>query len=213
MSTLYNEHKVQQLLNSYGKLIDSHIAYGCTGYLFTFMFDQIPGSDSSRLSEMKKQLTWFYGRLAKASVPSPSKEKWTEYLPRAILVPDFPVFKHAKQNLRDVTVNDGLHWHGLVLQHPFRFRFSEGLDVHIKKDPFKYLVGSIRHIDAQPIKSKGSYVTGYGMKALTGDRISQDDVLIFPRSVTELPCKLSARAAGELVTYDFQSHFSERKPS
>jgi len=154
MRTLYNEHNVQQLLHSYGKWIDSHIAYGCTGYLFTFMFEQIPGSDRSRLSEM--QLTWFYGRLAKASVPSPSKEKWTEYLPRAILVPDFPVFKHAKQSLRDLTVNDGLHWHGLVLQHQFRFRFSEGLDAHIKKDPFTYLFGNIRRIDAQPIKSRAS---------------------------------------------------------
>ena len=45
------------------------MAYGWHGYLFSFMFNQIKESDNDRMEEMKKQLGWFYGRLAKASVP------------------------------------------------------------------------------------------------------------------------------------------------
>jgi hypothetical protein len=69
MDTSYNSYRVQSLLQGYGHWVADHMDYGYNGYLLTFMFSQIPGSDASRMLEMKKQLCWFYGRLAKASVP------------------------------------------------------------------------------------------------------------------------------------------------
>jgi hypothetical protein len=83
--------------------------HGWHGYFSSFMFSQIPGSDASRMLEMKKHLGWFYGRLAKASVPKASSPEWSEFLPKAVLAPDLPVPKRSKVKLRDVTINDGLH--------------------------------------------------------------------------------------------------------
>src|SRR6266853_180738 len=130
MNTFHNNN-TQLLITTYGQWLNQHMAYGWNGFFLTFMFGQMPGSENSRMLEMKKQLGWFYGRLAKASVPRPSQEKWSGFLPQAVLVPDFPVFKHVKQNLRDFTVNNGLHWHGLVLQHPLQPKLQEALDVHV----------------------------------------------------------------------------------
>jgi len=204
MNTFDNSHHANVLLHSYGQWINEHMAYGWNGYLFSFMFDQLQGSDHGRMQEMKKQLGWFYGRLAKASVPKASSQKWSQYLPKAVLVPDFPVFKHSKQRLRDVTTNNGLHWHGIILATWRALKLQQSLDVHVKENPGTYLVGHIRRIDVKPITHDVEYVTGYGMKSLKSSRVSDDDILIFPRSVSELPGKGPVRAAGEKPMYDFQ---------
>jgi hypothetical protein len=206
MRRFHNIQASQSLIHAYGQWIHDYRAHNWNCYFFTFVFDNIPGSDTSRIGEMKEQLGWFYGRLAKASVPRPSQEKWSAFLPRAILVPDFPVFKNERQSLREITINNGLHWHGLVVQPPLprRPKLQEDLDTHVMGNLHRYLVGNIRRIDVVPIKERPQYVTGYGMKALTKGRISQDEVLIFPRSVGELPTNQPIRAAGERPTYDFQ---------
>ena len=131
MDTLYNNHHVQRLLQAYGQWVHDHMAYGWHGYLLSFMFCQIKESDEKRMLEMRKHLGWFYGRLAKASVPKASSPKWSGFLPKAVLAPDFPVPKNSKQKLRDVTINNGLHWHGLILVNPFAPKLPGNLDVPI----------------------------------------------------------------------------------
>jgi hypothetical protein len=168
------------------------------------MFCQIQAPDHRRTEEMKKHLGWFYGRLAKASVPKASHPKWSPFLPKAVLFPDLPVPKHSKVQLRDVTMNNGIHWHGLVLVNPLAPKFPGNLDIHINENLGKYLVGSIRTIDVKPITHDPEYVTGYGMKGLKRSSFSEDDVLILPRSVSELPSNGPVRAAGEKPMYDFQ---------
>lgn len=162
MDTYYSNHQVQQLLQAYGKLIHDRIDQGWLGYFLSFMFSQIPGSDASRMLEMRKHLGWFYGRLAKASVPKASNCEWTEFLPQMVLAPDLPVPKHSKQRLKDVTINNGLHWHGLAVVNPLTPNLHEPLDVHIRQDPGKYLAGSIREIGIKPITHTPEYVTGTG---------------------------------------------------
>jgi hypothetical protein len=159
-------------------MVHEHVAYGRNGYLLSFMFDQIQGSNCGRMAEMKKHLGWFYGRLAKASVPKASSSEWSEFLPKAVLAPDFPVFKHSKQRLKDVTMNNGLHWHGLVLVHPLTPKLHGPLDLHIKENLGRYLAGNIRSIDVLSITHEPEYVTGYGMKGLKRSSFSDDDILI-----------------------------------
>ena len=156
---------------------------------------------------MKKHLGWFYGRLAKNSVPKASHPIWSEFLPKAVLAPDFPVPKKSKQTLRDVTVNDGLHWHGLVLFNPLAPKSAGPLDAHINENLRKYLVGSIRTIGVEPITHDPVNVTGYGMKGLKRRQFFEHEILIFPRTVSELPTNgpvLPVLAAGEKPMYDFQ---------
>jgi hypothetical protein len=204
MQNVYNNHHVQQLLEAYGQWVHDHMAYGWDGYLLSFMFDQIKVPEHRRMEEMKKHLGWFYGRLAEASVPKASSPRWSSFLPRAVLSPDLPVFKYEKQQLRDVTINNGLHWHGPVLVNPLAPKLPGNRDVHINENLGKYLVGSIRTIGVEPITNDPVYVTGYGMKGLKRSTFSEDDVLIFPRTVSELPSNGPVRVAGEKPVYDFQ---------
>jgi hypothetical protein len=154
--------------------------------------------------EMKKHLGWFYGRLAKASVPKASSPKWSPILPKVVLAPDLPVPKHSKVQLRDVTINNGFHWHGLVLVNPLAPKSPGNLDVHINENLGKYLVGSIRTIGVEPITHDPVYVTGYGMKGLKRSSFFENEILIFPRTVSELPSNGPVRPAGEKPMYDFQ---------
>ena len=223
MDTLYNNHHVQQLLQAYGRWVHDHLVHGWHGYLLSFMFyhlsgsdvsqilGQLPGSDvSKRLEIIKKHLSWFYGRLAKASVPKASSPEWSPFLPQAVLAPDLPVPKRSKIQLRDVTINNGPHWHGLIMVNPLAPKLPGNLDLHINENPGKYLVGSTRKIDAEPITHDPVYVTGYGLKGMKRSTFSYDDILIFPRTVSELPTKGPdprkgpVRAAGEKPMYDFQ---------
>jgi hypothetical protein len=189
MDTLYNNHRIQQLLQAYGQWVHDQMAHGWHGYLLSFMFFQIQGSYEERMKEMKTHLGWFYGRLAKASVPKASSPEWSPFLPQVVLAPDLPVPKHSKVQLRDVTINNGLHWHGLIMVNPLPPKLPGNLDLHINENLRKYLVGSIRTIGVEPITHDPVYVTEYGMKGLKIRSFSTDDVLIFPRTVRELPNK------------------------
>ena len=48
-------------------------------------------------------------------------------------VPDLPVYKKSKQDLRDVFINDGLHMHGIGVANRLG-RISESLDVHFGRN-------------------------------------------------------------------------------
>jgi hypothetical protein len=73
----------------------------------------------------------------------------------------------------------------------------------------RLLVGSIREIGVKRITHEPEYMTGYGLKSLQS-RFSTDEIVIFPRVVSELPTKGQdprkgpIRAAGEKPMYDFQ---------
>ena len=160
------------------------------------------------LQALAAQLRYVAANLPPSVHGKPSHPKWSPFLPKAILVADLPVPKHSKVQLREVTINNGIHWHGLMLTNPFAPKLQEPPDVHIKKNLSKYLVGSIRQIDVQPITHDPEYVTGYGLKSLKS-RFSTDEIVIFPRSVSELPSRRApgkgpVRAPGERPTYDFQ---------
>jgi hypothetical protein len=135
---------------------------------------------------MERELLRWYGRLATRSVRKPRSPRWAPLLPRGVFVPDLPVFKRSKQNLRDVIINDGLHVHGIVVANRFG-RISEPLDEHFSKNLEKYLTGNLRYIDIEPITRTAGYVTEYAMKGLKRPIFSMDHVLVLPRSLGELP--------------------------
>jgi hypothetical protein len=175
---------IKGLLGSYGNWIHHHLANGWAGYLLSFKFSQLSGSNALRMHQMKKHLGWFYGRLAKASVPKAGSPKWAPLLPKLIAAPDLPIAKHCKHSTREVTINDGIHWHGLVLVNPLTPKVHVPLDL---ANVPKYCVGSIEEIDVGLITHRPRDVTSYGMKGLKRREFDTDDVLIFPRSISELP--------------------------
>ena len=63
----------------------------------------------------------------------------------------------------------------------------ETLDIYFEENLGDFLMGNIRHIDVQRITHRPKYATGYGMKGLKRPTFSEDDVLVLPRDVSELP--------------------------
>jgi hypothetical protein len=174
------------LIDHYGAWIQQQIDQDWDGYLFTFMFNQLPGSLRAKSQQMEREICKWYGRLVTRSVRRPRSPQWAPILPKGIFVPDLPVSKKSKQDLLDVVINDGLHVHGIVVANRLG-RISEPLDVHFGEKLDQYLTGNLRHIDVQPITHMARYVTSYGMKGLKRPAFSLDNVLILPKTLGELP--------------------------
>jgi hypothetical protein len=173
------------LIRHYGAWVKEHLDEGWDGYLFTFLFNPLPGSVRAKSQQMEREIVRWYGRLATRSVRKPRSPQWAPLLPKGIFVPDLPVAKRSKQDLRDVVINDGLHMHGIVVANRLG-RISEPLDIHFERNLEKYLTGTLRNIDIKPITRTAGYVTEYGMKGLKRPCFSPDQVLVLPRTIGEL---------------------------
>jgi hypothetical protein len=66
-----------------------------------------------------------------------------------------------------------------------------------------YFTQELHHIDVKPVTHDPEFVVDYCMKPLK-NRCSPDDIVVFPRTVSELPSTEPVRAAGEKPMYDFQ---------
>jgi hypothetical protein len=174
------------LIHHHGNWVQQQIDEGWDAYLFTFLFNQLLGSMRAKSQQMEQEIVRWYGRLATRTVRKPRSPTWAPLLPKGIFVPDLPVFKKSKQDLRDVVINDGLHVHGIVVANRLG-RISEPLDVHFAEKLDEYLTGNLRHIDVEHITHMAKYVTEYGMKGLKRPNFSPDNILVLPRTLRELP--------------------------
>jgi hypothetical protein len=182
------------LIQAYGKWVKQQIDDGWDAYFFSFLFSQLPGSFGAKTQQMERELLRWYGRLATRTVRKPRSPEWAPLLPKGIFVPDLPVAKRSKQDLRDVVINDGLHVHGIVVATRLG-RISEPFDVHFERNLEKYLTGNLRHIDVERITHMAKYVTSYAMKGLKRPMFSPDQILVLPRTLGELP-DLKRRSPG-----------------
>src|ERR1700674_2040507 len=121
-------------IEAYGRWVHAQIDQGWDAYIFTFEFNQLPGPSKERLRLMREYLHRWYGRPATRTVRYPRSPKWSPFLPKAILVPDYPVPKHAKKTLMQVAIDDGLHYQGPVLATRVGTRLQDTLDVHMKNN-------------------------------------------------------------------------------
>jgi hypothetical protein len=196
-------HDAKLLIEAYGEWVHANMDDGWDAYFFTFEFNQLPWPPSERIKLIHGYLHRWYGRLATRTVRYPRSPKWMPFLPKTILIPDYAVRKHSKKRLMQVTVNDGLHYHGLVLATRLGTRLQEPLDIHFKNNGATYFTKELHHLNVKPITYSPEFITDYGLKALKG-RCSPDDILIFPKTVSDLPSKGPVLAAGKRPTYDFQ---------
>ena len=174
------------LIQAYGAWVQEQIDEGWDGYLFTFLFNPLPGSIRVKNQLMEREILRWYGRLATRTVRNPRSLKWAPLLPKGVFVPDLPVYRKSKQDLRDVFINDGLHMHGIGVANRLG-RIPESLDVHFAERLDEYLTSNLRHIDVERITHMAKYVTSYAMKGLKRPIFSPDHILVLPRSVKELP--------------------------
>jgi hypothetical protein len=176
----FQYHHRLALIDAYGDWLQQWLDEGWDGYLFTFMFHQLPGSRRAMVHQMHQQIERWYGMLATRTVRKPRSPVWAPFLPKGIFVPDLPFSKGLKQGILDVSINDGLHVHGVVVANRWA-RILDTLDRYFQENLKKFLVGKIRHIDVQRITHRAKYVADYGLKGLKRPTFSEDDVLVLPR--------------------------------
>jgi len=174
------------LLEAYGDWVNEWMQQGWDGYLITFMFHNLSGSMSTQISQMHQEVTKVFSKLVTRMVRKPRSPSWVPLLPKGVFVPDLPVVKRAKVQIRDASTNNGLHMHGVILANRWG-RLPDPLDQHLQEKRATYLTGKIRSIDVVKIENRPKYTTEYAGKGLKRPCFNTDHVLILPRSLSELP--------------------------
>src|SRR4051812_8440144 len=175
-----------QLVTAYGEMVADRVDAGWEPYILTYMFKHIGGSPRHVGETMRKEVERVYATMLTRIVRHPRSEWHRWKLPMLIGGPDWPVPKHQRQDKRNVIANDGQHMHAVELM-PAVSRLKERLDDHIDDEQPRYVREPLFRIHAQRITDDPGYVTEYVLKALQRGRSTPDDLIVLPRSASELP--------------------------
>ncbi len=156
-------------------------------YLITFMFNSLPGSTEGKLWQMTKEIEHFYTNLITRIIRKPSQKSNLERCPRLVAFPDLPVSKGSKTALADVAVNDGLHFHGVLLV-PVKSRLKCDLKVHINANRRLYIGnhGQLRDVHLKKIAFDPKGVSDYVFKLWKRNPEFAEWLVVLPRSQSEL---------------------------
>jgi hypothetical protein len=119
----------------------------------------------------------------------PTSPAGSKRVPLLVAFPDYPIRKLDRFSTLDVKINEGLHYHAIILVHT-ESRLKVGLDIHIKEHGSRYVRewDALRTIHIQPINdSTAKTAVGYGFKALQWRIPDSDRIFVRPRAVSELP--------------------------
>jgi hypothetical protein len=93
-SNFQYQHRLA-LIQAHGDWAQDWLNQGWDGYLFSFMFNQLPGSRHAMVQQMHQELLRWYGRLATRTVRKMRSPVLVPFLPKGIFVPDLPVPKRS----------------------------------------------------------------------------------------------------------------------
>jgi len=178
------------MIEGYGELVQKYIDEGFRAYLVTFMFRPLAGSMNRKaiLVQMNNEVQRVYSTFITRVVRNPRSPASGDRLPILIACPDFPVPKRQKQPLADLTINDGLHCHGVLLV-PTHSRLKGGVRKHFGLHRALYLGDRrrLKRIHLKRITHRPAYVTEYAFKTFKRGKVDADDILVLPRARRELP--------------------------
>jgi hypothetical protein len=159
-----------------------------TGFQVTFMFNHIPGRFERQCEVMEDEIDRVYRTLVPQVERSPRSKAGRKRLPLLLAFPDYPQRKLDRPSFLDVKINNGLHYHGVVLVHT-ESRLKIGLDIHMADNEYRYVRerDALRRIYIQPIDDfTAKTAVGYGFKALKWRIPDTDRIFIRPRTRHEL---------------------------
>lgn len=176
------------LIRGYAELGQSRVDVGWQPFLLTFMYRPLAGSPSAVLLQMHREIERVYATFAPRVVRKPRSPSALGKQPILLGFPDMPVRKTIMPCFRDVAVNAGLHFHGLLLVPPVT-RLNVSVEQHFIDNQAHYAPPhrSLARVHVVPIASELDFVVDYAGKGLRDRRIDPDDgVLILPRSASEM---------------------------
>jgi len=165
--------------------IEDHVASGWQPYLMTITFNHLSGSQKTVMSKMKDEIERIYKLTVCNTVRNPKAASAQGKIPMFIGAPDLPVYKKEKARSRQ-SVNDGLHWHIIVLLSPSGRHLA--LDADYARRPACYHGPDriISRIHIRGVDRDASRVSDYVQKALRNGKLDEDELLILPKARSEL---------------------------
>jgi hypothetical protein len=180
----------REMLAGYVQLVEDRVQQGFQPSLITFMFRQLAGSPQAVIRQMRDEVERVFATFLTRVVRDPRSPRSVGRLPVLIACADLPVAKREKRALREVTINGGLHYAGVLLVPP-QSRLRVTAQQHFAERAELYLGGRRRldRIDVRPVESDPARVVDYVMKSCTRGRLAYDNsVLVLPRARGELTC-------------------------
>jgi hypothetical protein len=164
------------------------------------MFHHIQGDFRRRKLIMFDEVERVYSTLICHIIRDARSPSQRTKLPIGIFALDLPVWKKiAKLSpqamLRGTAVNEGLHVNG-VMVIPTETRLRIHLKDHLdpQRDPYRRYVRDdrpLRRIDVEPIRKNPAEVVDYAFKTIKFKLPDLDNLLLLPRSRSELPTRSS----------------------
>ena len=176
------------IIEGYQRWTKENSARGMECYFVTFQFAQLSLNGRITLEVMRKEIERFYVVLLSDVVRRPRRASNLADLPQLIAIPDRPTSKRITMHrLSDIRPNDGVHFHAFVAI-PQTSRLQEDLVRHIQQNKMRYLgnQGKITKIDVRLVADLDGRLVDYTFKHIKRKSFSLDDILILPKSQTEL---------------------------
>ena len=161
----------------------------------TLMFSHIPGSFQQKWAVMADEADRVYSMLIRHVVHNPRSPSQAAKLPIWIVAPDYPFKKQegmrAKAILAEVKINDGLHLNGIMLMRiDTRLRVTLNMHFDPKGQYYQEYVHDghpLRRIHVEPVRKTPNVMADYTLKSLKWRIPDLDNVLILPKTLSELP--------------------------
>ena len=174
-----------ETLNGYMDWIEEKWDRGCDIYLFTFLFNQMPGKERAMIEQMKGEVQAFYSRLATRIARKPASPGGAKLLPLMVLYPDNRAYKGCNREIRECTVNDGLHFHGACAGDR-RGRVKDFLHEFVEHNHERFVTRKLRKVHVIKATHLPRYVTDYALKAIKQPWFDRDDFVVLPRTIDEV---------------------------
>lgn len=179
------------LIGAYAEMVQVRWDNGWTPYLLSIKFDEISGGPVKRKAVMEEEIHELFVFILCHTHKRPHG-KPADDLPLMIAIPDDPVFKRNKDMLRNIAINDGLHYHAILVIPPWS-RMSKPLEDALFERANRRKNSCMLLPHVEPITHATDFVTDYAFKGLKSGRNSGDDLLVFPYSRSELPSRREKR--------------------
>jgi hypothetical protein len=158
---------------------------GWNPYFLTFMFRHLPGKKDTKLLSMEQAIIQFYSTLLTRMIRNPHSAFQQSQRPILIAAPDYPVFKHDKQKMSDIAINNGLHMHAM-LAVPWQSRMKEDIISHLQRYNRLYIKDPLKRIHISEIEDNFGRVGEYVFKSIKKGRCSWGDIVILPKDRSEI---------------------------
>jgi hypothetical protein len=184
----HNEIPVIEIVRGYSEWVHKLYKRGYEAFMVTFMFKPLRGRKEAVVSQMQDEVDRVFATFITRITRNPNSIYQQNNRPLMIVALDRPVKKNQKKGISSVSINDGVHMHGILLVPPVEHRPLKGtVTAHFKEKHNLYVRNRLRELHVEPIKSNIPKVVDYVMKSVKARHFDTDDISVFPRERLHRP--------------------------